>query len=58
MPVILITDEHIDRIRKALQTKGLPVENVSSMEGPSVESSITIFTRRQGTRFPVFLINE
>jgi hypothetical protein len=57
-PVIIISESHSDRFKKSLVAGGLAVENLSTMDPPSVESCLSIFCKMHNSKFAVFLINS
>ncbi len=57
-PVILIADDEKLLLTKKLKNSGIPVEPLFQKTFTESNGSLTIFTKKQGGKYPVFIIND
>ena len=57
-PVILIADDEKLLLTKKLKNSGIPVEPLFQSTFTESNGYLTIFTKRQGGKYPVFIIND
>jgi hypothetical protein len=57
-PVVLIAEDEKHYLAKKLQRASIHVEALWSKSFIESNATLTIFTRKQGERYPVFIIND
>ncbi len=56
-PIVLIAEENCKQLNNSLASCQIPVENLDDQTMQEVDSSLTTFTLRQNSRYPVFIVN-
>ena len=57
-PVILIADDEKLILTKKLKAGGVPVEAMFQSTFTESNGMLSVFTRKQGGKYPVFIIND
>ncbi len=57
-PVVIIVDDDKGYLQKKLQKSGLVAEALFKQSIVESNGSLTIFNKKQGLNYPVFLISE